>query len=211
MINHIAYLMFCIFAAYCLYKPRQKRLFLRASAGYAVFMSGWFILFSAMLIVPSLDLLPIWWSVFPLFFFYSLVWLLSPYIVRLWGSAPPKKLSEKPATLLIRFEPRIFLTKYFEIIFQQSVFVYLLAVILAGQPLLDKLGWFVTIIALIHLGNLPFTGRRDTMFYFYLSIPMAILFGWLIVNGYVFVAASIHITFYLLFNGRHWFTVAYER
>lgn len=191
--------------AYALYKPRQKKLFTRASLRYAIGVSVWFIIFTCLLVIPAVKNISVNYTVLPLLIFVSIIWFLSPTLVRIFGHEPPKGLSQAPARLLIAFESRVYLTKYFEILFQQSIFVYILFILLYGMSVPGTLIWFTVIIGIIHLGNLPFTGKKDTLYYLYLSLPMAVLFGYLILRGYVFVTISLHMLFYLVFNGRHWF------
>ena len=203
--SNILYVFLCIILAYAPYKPNQKKLFIGASLQYAVFVSVWFCICSLALIYPTAVTLLMdhrfdW--IFPLM---TILWFVSPYVVRKFGSLPNMEIADKPARLLIRFEPKMFLTKYFEILFQQSMFVYVLFVVLTGMTFWSTMVWFTVMIGLIHLGNFPFTGKKDTLFYFYLSLPMAVAFGWLILQGYVAITIAMHMLFYLVFNGRYWF------
>ncbi|MBP9814142.1 hypothetical protein KBC80_03015 [Candidatus Woesebacteria bacterium] len=199
------YVFLWMIAAYAPYKPNQKKLFIGASHGYAWLVSIWFTICIVALMYPTIPFIRIdnrfnW--VFP---FITIIWFVSPYIVRRFGREPKATLSDSPARLLIRFESKIFMTKYFEILFQQSMFIYILFVLLRGQPFWMTIVSFIVIIGMIHLGNFPFTGKKDTLFYFYLSLPMAAVFGILILNGYVSITIAIHMIFYLVFNGRYWF------
>ena len=203
--SHALYLFICILLAYAPYKPNQKKLFIGSSLRYAVLVSVWFSIFIFALgyqIVPYVRLDHRFDWIFPLI---SLVWFMSPSVVRVFGRQPDLAIADKPARLLIRFERKMFLTKYFEILFQQSMFMYVLFVLLRGVPFWDAIIWFIGIVGIIHLGNIPFTGKKDTLFYFYLSLPMAALFGMLILYGYVNMTIAIHMIFYLVFNGRFWF------
>jgi len=47
--------------------------------------------------------------------------------------------------------------------------------------------------------------KKWALFYTALSIPMAIIFGYMILGGFVFITASIHLLFYLIFNATYWF------
>lgn len=204
-IRSVMYLFFCIIFAYAPYKPNQKKLFISTSLWYAVFVSVWFVIWSVFLVVPVFPRIVINRNTVPLFFAMSILWFLSTLLVRRYGHEPPKNISEAPSRLLIRFEPQMFFTKYFEILFQQSMFLYIIFVLLRGLSEIQVIGWFTIVVGVIHLGNIPFTGKKDAMFYFYLSLPTAVLFGWLILHGYVFITTTLHMLFYLVFNGRHWF------
>ena len=100
--------------------------------------------------------------------------------------------------------------KYFEVLFQESTFLFLLFVALAGLPVLTTLLLFTLIVGVIHLGNLFFMDRKWALFYTLLSIPMAFGFGYLISQGLVLITASIHLIFYLAFNTRYWFDTKYS-
>lgn len=204
-LSSVVYLVVIMMVTYLFYKPNQKKLFLRASNRYVVFVSMWFFIWSAALVSQAYMHLVMNWYTAPLFIAISALWFVSPYLVRLYGHAPDPSLSESPTRILIRFEPKIYVAKYFEILFQQSMFVYILFVLLFGMPYWQIILWFTLIVGFIHLLNFPFTGAKDTLFYFYLSLPMAILFGILILQGNVFISMIIHLVFYLTFNGRHWF------
>lgn len=204
--NSTFYLICILLLAYAPYKPNQKKLFIGASVGYALFVSVWFSVFIGLLVYPMISHIPLNHAMDWVFPFITMLWFVSPYVIRKFGHEPNIELSDKPARLLIRFEPKMFLTKYFEILFQQSMFLYILFVVLQGLSFWIVISWFVVIVGMIHLGNLPFTGKKDALFYFYLSLPMAAIFGILILNGYVFITIAIHMVFYLVFNGRYWFT-----
>ncbi len=201
----VIYFVLIIVLAYVPYKPNQKKLFIGSSRRYAVLVSIWFCIFIYVLayqVVPyvRLDHRLDWALVLT-----SLIWFVSPYVVRIFGSAPNIAIADKLARLLIRFDPKMLLTKYFEILFQQSMFVYILFVLLRGVPFWPAVWWFTVFIGVIHLGNIPFTGKKDALFYFYLSLPMSVIFGVLMLHGYVNLTITIHMLFYLVFNGRFWF------
>lgn len=142
------------------------------------------------------------------YFVTSLTWFLSPKIVRQYGKFPKFFLNDKKNSMrfIVRFEPQTMTIKYFEVLYQQSTFLFLLFVVLDTIPITSKVLFFTLAISIIHLGNFLFMHPKWVILYCLLSIPMAILFGYLILNGLVLFTASIHLAFYLIFNARYWFT-----
>jgi len=85
--------------------------------------------------------------------------------------------------------------------------VWLIFVVLIGIPKITSIYLFTLIIVIIHLGNLFFMDKKWALFYTVLSIPMAIIFGNMILQGFVLLTTSIHLLFYLIFNATYWFPV----
>ena len=94
--------------------------------------------------------------------------------------------------------------KYFEILCQQGLFVYTLFVVMNAQTELSKVILFFICNILLHIANLLFMGKKETMFFVYWSIPMGIVFGYLLIHGYIFFTGSLHMIFYLVVNGSLW-------
>ncbi len=172
-------------------------------------LSGWFIVCSLILlwnhyriISVSLDFVTL-----GIFAFVTMLWILSPVIIRRIGSYPDWYLKDKTgnARFMVRFEYPSMTVKYFEVLFQQASFLYIIFIILSGLPEFTLVLRFTFIVAVIHLGNLLFFHYKWALFYFALSIPMALLFGLLIHRGLIFITTSVHLLFYLVFNARYWF------
>jgi hypothetical protein len=135
----------------------------------------------------------------------TLVWFFAPWLIPKIGVFPKQIVDEKLNRFLILFQPRTFYLKYFEVLFQQVIFLFMLYVALWALPYNSQVFWFTMIIGFFHLGNLFFLPKRDAMVFFVLSFPMAVFFSFMILNGLVLVTASMHLWFYLFFAGYPWF------
>jgi len=142
-----------------------------------------------------------------LFIIITLIWFTFPKIIRHYGKYPSLYLKDKKNNdrFMVRFELPSMTVKYFEVLFQQATFLFLLFVVLSGSQKITIIFLFTLIIIIIHLGNLFFMNKKWALFYTALSIPMAIIFGYMILGGFVFITASIHLLFYLIFNATYWF------
>jgi len=125
-----------------------------------------------------------------------LLWICAPWLLRPIGKVPTQVIIDNPKSYLIRTQPKMYMLKYCEILFQQAKFAYLLFVVLGGLPLVSRIWWFSVIVSILHLYNMYFV--RAAWLFFIVSIPMGPLFSMLIFNGYITVAAAIHLWFYLL-------------
>lgn len=137
----------------------------------------------------------------------TLIWIFTPRIIRLYGKYPKTFLEDKKNRMrfMAKFEPRTMTIKYFEVLFQQAGFLFIFLGILGSLPISKSIFLFTVIVAIFHLGNIFFIHAKWTLIYFTLSIPMAIIFGYMISQGFIFLTASIHLTFYLIFNAKYWF------
>lgn len=142
-----------------------------------------------------------------LFIIMTLLWFIFPNVIRHYGKYPFSYLKNKKNNerFMVRFELPSMMIKYFEVLFQQATFLFLLFVVLTGLPKITSIFLFTLIIVFIHLGNLFFMNKKWALFYTALSIPMAIFFGYIILNGFALLTASIHLLFYLIFNATYWF------
>lgn len=174
-----------------------------------VALSIWFIICSFILLRVNYQklLITINFITVELFVATTLIWFLFPKLIRLYGKYPSSYLKDKKGNtrFMVRFELPSMTIKYFEVLFQQATFLFLLFVVLTGLPKITIIFLFTLIIVIIHLGNLFFMDRKWALFYTVLSFPMAIIFGYMILNGFVLLTASIHLLFYLLFNAFYWF------
>ena len=138
----------------------------------------------------------------------TILWFLFSKIIRLYGTYPTVFLNEPKNNMrfIVRFEIPSMTIKYFEILFQQVTFLYLLFVVLGNLESSAKIFAFTLIVAIFHLGNFLFMHHKWVLFYFVLSIPMAIIFGYMISQGFVLLTTSLHLAFYLVFNARYWFS-----
>lgn len=201
----ILYAAICITLANLAYKSQSNKARIAASPKFAVFVAFWMLLFVVLFFVPAWKFLSINYSLLPVFIVTTILWFASPWFVRRFGHEPKQFMHETGTKFLISFLPHALFAKYFEILCQQGLFVYTLVVILQGQSEIMRIFWFLVMNALIHLANLLFLEKKETMRFFYLSLPMAIFFGYLILHGYILVTASIHMLFYLLLDGSYWF------
>jgi hypothetical protein len=142
------------------------------------------------------------------FIITTLIWFIFPKLIRLYGTYPNSYLKDKKGNtrFMVRFELPSMTIKYFEVLFQQATFLFLLFVVLIGIPKITSIYLFTLIIVIIHLGNLFFMDKKWALSYTVLSIPMAIIFGNMILQGFVLLTTSIHLLFYLIFNASYWFS-----
>lgn len=136
----------------------------------------------------------------------TFIWFIFPRLIRQFGTYPNYyfKNRKNNTRFMAKFELPSMTVKYFEVLFQQTSFLFLLFVVLAKFPETNRIFWFTFLVAIIHLGNLLFMDYKWALFYTALSIPMAVIFGYMILHGYIFLTAAIHLSFYLLFNARYW-------
>lgn len=142
-----------------------------------------------------------------IFILTTVLWFISPHLIRKFGRYPTNYLQKhgNKTRFLARFDLHSMAIKFFEILFQQSMFLFLLFYALSFDNTPWKILIFTFLMIFIHLLNMPFLGFKWTLTYTALSIPMAIVFGWLILNGHILITFSIHLLFYLIFNGQLWF------
>lgn len=172
----------------------------------AALLTTWFIVLSVVLVrqVPNLASYTNPWSVI-LFIITAAAWFVSPWVIRAIGEYPNKLIDSKPTWFVVRFEPHTLYLKFFEVLFQQAKFLFFLTVVFATLSFGDKILWFTLIIGFLHFNNLLFLPKQEAWIFTVLSFPMAVLFGFLIEHGLIFVTTSIHLWFYLLFAGFRWF------
>lgn len=195
----------CISLANVFYKSHANKRRIASQPLYAFFVGLWMSIFVFLFFIPSWNFLPKNYYLFPLYIFTSLVWFMSPLFVRKLGQAPAKHMVPTSGNFLLYFTPSVMFAKYFEILCQQGLFVYTLMVVLKGQSELNTLGLFFLCNILLHIANLLFMEKKETLFFVYWSIPMGIVFGYLINHGYIFFTISVHMIFYLVVNGLLWF------
>lgn len=194
----------CISLANLFYKSQANKQKIASQPTYAIFVGMWMCLFALLFFIPSWSVLPIIYSLLPIFLCTSILWFSFPWIVRRYGHAPTHRMTANSPNFLLHFTPSIMVAKYFEILCQQGLFVYVLFIVFQGQSDFTKLIWFFVFNIGIHMANLLFMEKKETMFFVYWSIPMGFLFGYLLLNGYVFLTGSLHMLFYLVVNGPLW-------
>jgi hypothetical protein len=160
--------------------------------------------FALLFFIPAWKSFPVTYSLLPVFILTTAVWFSFPWIVRRFGKEPKKLMPESSPNFLLYFTPSVVFAKYFEILCQQGLFVYVLFVVLHGQSDMQKLFWFFIGNIVLHVANLLFMEKKETMFFVYWSIPMGIVFGYLFIHGYLFLTGSLHMIFYLVVNGSLW-------
>jgi len=206
MLLKIFFLLLVLAIANVAYKGRT---FNKTSLNRVVALSLWFIVCSFVLLGTNYQKLLVTFNftTVGIFIITTLVWFLFPKLIRLYGTYPNSYLKDKKGNtrFMVRFELPSMTIKYFEVLFQQAAFLFLLFLALEGLPTVASIFLFTLIVAIIHLGNLFFLHYKWALFYSVLSIPMATLFGYTILRGFVLLTASVHLIFYLVFNARYWF------
>lgn len=140
------------------------------------------------------------------FLLVSLFWFYISKLVRRYGKYPTDYLNDKKNNMrfMAKLEPLTLTIKYFEVLFQQAGFLYVFFGVLNGFDTTVKVLAFTIVVGVLHLGNILFMNLKWTLIYFALSIPMAMLFGYLLSEGYVLVTAGIHLLFYTISNALLW-------
>lgn len=204
-------ILFFLFIALVAYTPYKGKNFKNVNWKTVIKLCIRFLLCSLILLVVSYKNIVVSFNLTTIIIFMSttLIWIFMPKIIRRFGKYPKDFLQAKKNRMrfMAKLEPMTMTIKYFEVLFQQSLFLFIFFVVL-GNLLIDKsIFWFTLIIAIFHLGNFLFMDIKWVLFYFVLSIPMAILFGHMLSQGLVLLTASIHLAFYLVFNTKYWFTI----
>lgn len=188
----------------------KGKTFDKKSWNRSILLSSWFIICSFVLLSFNYQeiLIIANYLTISIFIIITLLWFIFPKIIRLYGKYPSSYLKNKKNNerFMVKFELPSMTIKYFEVLFQQTTFLFLLFVLLIDLQKITSIFLFTLIIIIIHLGNLFFMDKKWALFYTVLSIPMAIAFGYMILEGFVLLTASIHLLFYLIFNASYWFT-----
>ncbi len=209
----LGYLLLVIIIGYAPYKLRQRfhKDGLNSLSPLGSFAQAlWFIVLSAVLFVAS-GAIPVAVTGMPLLVFIvtTIIWFVIPFVVRKIGVYPQKLIAKRPGTFVIRLEPRTFYPKFFEVLFQQAKFLYILGVVFAGLAADIKIFWFIVLIGFLHLNNVFFLPKGEGWVFFYVSFPAAYLFSILILGGNLLLAASLHLGFYIVIGIIPWFHKKY--
>lgn len=153
------------------------------------------------------------YTILTIFIVTTILWFIFPKVIRFFGQYPISYINDKKnkARFIVRFEFLSMIVKYFEILFQQVIFIFLIFVILTGLPRIAVVFLFTSIVVFIHLGNLFFMSKKWAIYYTILSFPMAIIFGHLILEGYALITFSIHLLYYLISNSYYWLNPKYSK
>lgn len=186
--------------------PYKGKRFIRPSWKEAIHISLWFFLCSLFFLVPALPVSYIVIDRFQVFLFLgaTIVWFAVPAIVKRCGSYPKQYIDENPDRYLVRCELPAYFLKYGQVMFQQASFLYLLFVALPALRAPSNILWFVIIVSVAHLCNLFFIAKKWALIFFLLSVPMVVLFGFLLMDGYILITVSIHLLFYPFMNIFYW-------
>lgn len=186
--------------------PYRWRRFIGAGWRETIHISLWFFLCLLLLLIPTLPVANIVIDRLQVFLFLgaTIVWFAVPVIVKRFGSYPKQYVDENPDRYLVRCELPAYFLKYGQVMFQQAAFLYLLFVALPALKAPSSLSWFVIIVSVAHLYNIFFIAKKWALIFFLLSIPMAVLFGFLLMEGYALITASLHLLFYPLMNAFYW-------
>ncbi len=203
----LVYLLVIVFIGYLPYKTilrLRKDGLASISTSFSLLMAVWFLVLSTLLIFQTPNLY-INASPIPIVVLgiTVLMWVTAPWLLRRIGRYPAEVIGDKPKWYILRAEPKTFILKLSEVLFQQAKFTYLLLVVLGAMPPVSRIWWFTGIISILHLANIFFVPAG--WFFFLVSIPMGPLFSWLILNGYVTITLAIHFWFYLLVVIWFWF------
>lgn len=205
----LAYLFAIIVVGYLPYKTLQRirpHGLADISKTTSFLLALWFLFFSSLLFVQIEGKIIVMSStIFLIAVVTTLLWFFSPYVIRRIGTYPARVIAKKQNWFVIRFEHKTLLLKYVEVVFQQVTFLYLLFVVIGASSMEDRVLWFTLLVGLLHLGNIFFLSTHTAMIFFILSIPMGVVFGYLITQGFILVTVSIHLWFYLLFGSWFWF------
>ena len=82
------------------------------------------------------------------------------------------------------------------------MFAHLFFEVLVPMSTVSRMWWFTGIVGFLHLFNIFFV--PSGWFFFLVSIPMGLLFSWLILGGYITITTIIHLWFYLLLVSWYW-------
>lgn len=209
MTSFIQSLIYFLLVSFIAYLPYKGKDFTNINWKRTIFLSSVFIIYSIMLLRANTTSVPlaINFLTVTIIVLTLIMWFLFPRIIRLFGKYPKTFLNnpKNKKRFIVRFELSTMTIKFFEVLFQQSSFLFILFIVLKNISYLDKIYLFTIIIAIFHLGNFLFLHYKWVIFYFLLSIPMSLLFSILILHGYTLLTASIHLTFYMIFNARYWF------
>ena len=206
IILNLAFLIFVLTTVNITYK---RKIIDKTGWKKVIALSLWFVIWGIIILIKNYQNLPITANSQTLGFFATttLVWFIFPWLIRRFGTYPSYYFKDKKGNtrFMVKFEYPSMIVKYFEVLFQQTTFLFLLFVVLIDLTEANRIFLFTVIIAIIHLGNLLFMDYKWALFYTALSIPMAVLFGYLILRGFILITAGIHLAFYLIFNARYWF------
>lgn len=136
-------------------------------------------------------------------------WFGAPQILPRIGKNPDKVLKDNSRSYLTHGELKIFFLKFCEVLFQQAKFAYILFVVLDGLSLSSRIWWFTGIVSFLHFFNIFFVPAG--WFFFLVSIPMGPLFSWIILKGFIYIALSIHLWFYLILITQYWLRAKFSK
>lgn len=169
----------------------------------SLLMSIWFFVLSMILILRTTNLLVNMSVTLTIVIGFTIsLWFVAPWILQRIGRYPAEIIGNKPKWYLLRAQHKTFILKFYEILFQQAKFAYLLFEVLGGMPSISRIWWFTGIVGFLHIFNIFFV--PSGWLFFIMSIPMGPLFSWLILNGYIAISTAIHLWFYLLLVSWYW-------
>lgn len=208
--NVLLFLLLILFV----YLPFKGRTFVGISWWQSLFQSALFIVGSGLLVLPYSSVIFITYSPLKIVIFLltTICWFGSSWFVRTFGKRPDGYIQAHPYQFVVRFEHRVAVMKYFEIVFQQAQLLYFYFVLLGPiHNYAYKLFAFFIVVVIAHVLNIYLMpDRKAGIFWLKASIPMGICFGPLLFTGNVLVTASVHIMAYIFFisywmpNGKRW-------
>ncbi len=135
-----------------------------------------------------------------------LFWFAIPYIFPRLAQHPTQYISPPHNIIIASLRFPLYLVKFVEIILQEVVFLYVIFVVMADLNFYQRIFAFTGALTLMHFVNILFTtNRKIALIVVFLSIPMGIVFGALILKGYFLISIALHFAFYLSLTSYVWF------
>lgn len=185
------------------YLPYKWRTFVGVSWLRVLVQCALFIIGSGLLLFSNIHSIPLVFSplIVSLLLLITIIWFSMPWYVRRFGTKPEEYIKRHPFQFVVRFEYRVMIMKYFEIIFQQAQLLYVMFVLFGSiQNTFYKLLSFFSFVIFVHYINIYLMpDRKAAIFWLKASIPMGLVFGPLLLSGHVLVTTSIHLLAYLFY------------
>ncbi|MBP9691000.1 hypothetical protein KBD81_02870 [Candidatus Woesebacteria bacterium] len=135
-----------------------------------------------------------------------LSWFAIPYIFPKLGQYPTQLISPPNGIILASVRFPLFLVKFVEVILQEVVFLYVIFVVMGNLNFYERIFAFTGALMVMHFINILFTtNKKLAVIVVFLSIPMGIVFGVLILKGYFLLSVALHLAFYVSITSYAWF------
>lgn len=162
-----------------------------------------FILTSSYMLIVAIPLL--WFNTIKLnitmILFSSLLTLVICLVIYLLKGKEIKEYMNKDSTYMNRMDLRFLISKYFEVILQQSfVFSFTIIAVSSFGNSIKTVFIFASIFSIMHLGTLFFIPKKRALTYTFLSFFGGMMFSYLVIftnNGFWY-SFLLHYIFYIL-------------